>query len=81
MAGEGEETNEGMKECMNKGAHEITGVLQHGVINILDPRISWPLALSAEEEHMLQSNASAHPTTPKQTDDKHQGLQSQVVMR
>lgn len=81
MAGEREEMSEGMKDCVNKGAHEITGVLQHGVINILDPRISCPLALSVEAKHMLQSFASVFPTTPKQTGDKHQALQSQVLLR
>lgn len=68
-------------KSVNKGAHEITGVLQHGVINILDPRISCPLALSVEAEHMLQSYASVFPTTLKQTGDKHQALQSQVLLR
>lgn len=68
-------------KSVNKGAHEITGVLQHGVINILDPRISCPLALSVKAEHMLQSYASVFPTTPKQTGDKHQALQSQVLLR
>ncbi len=61
MAGEREEMSESMKECVNKGAHEITGVLQHGVINILDPRISCPLALSVKAKHMLQSYASVFP--------------------
>ncbi len=72
--------SESMKECVNKGAHEITGVLQHGVINILDPRISCPLALSVKAKHMLQSYASVFPMTPKQTGDKHQALQSQVLL-
>lgn len=43
-----------------KGAHKITGVLRHGVINILDPQISCPVA-----QHMLQSYALVFPTTLK----------------
>ncbi len=32
MAGEREEMSESMKECVEQGSYEITGVLQHGVI-------------------------------------------------